>query len=310
MQTKKKQPYRLSLVSALCWLVSSILITSVVGMSLKRQYVQFQKRKNSDPAFIITSIVQTGPQKEALRSEYLAELLGLCVDKPISSYKFNVSLAEQKLLSSPVIQSAKVKIVKPSTVFIDYIVRQPMAWLGDFENIAIDKEGYLFPVYPFFSPKNLPEIFLGLAPFEKIPSKPGLPVATFKKPLQGKYVELAFDILYKLQQMQIQDIFSLKRIDVSAAYEPSLGKRNIVLVIENPIFLSIEGKVKHGTFTHLLRLSTKNYLQELGNYLELREKLIKDDMSNLQKGTKNLDSKKILDFRLPQLAFIKEFIQE
>jgi hypothetical protein len=58
-----------------------------------------------------------------------------------------------------------------------------------------------------------------------------------------------------------------------------------------------------------LRLSTKNYAQELGNYLKLREVLLAEEQKTLSllessESTVRL-KEKILDFRLQQLAFIQ-----
>ncbi len=41
-------------------------------------------------------------------------------------------------------------------------MRTPYAYIGEFANTAIDKEGYLFPFRPFFTPKNLPILYIGL----------------------------------------------------------------------------------------------------------------------------------------------------
>ena len=72
----------------------------------------------------------------------------------------------------------------------------------------------------------------------------------------------------------------VKRLDVSKAFEPSLGRREVVLILEE------QG------FTKALRLTPKNFAQELGNYLELRPKLPA--------------IAQVIDLRIPQLAFIEE----
>jgi hypothetical protein len=72
----------------------------------------------------------------------------------------------------------------------------------------------------------------------------------------------------------------VKRLDVSKAFLPSLGRREVVLILEE------QG------FTKSLRLTPKNVAQELGNYLELRSKLPAVPQ--------------IIDLRIPQLAFIQE----
>jgi cell division septal protein FtsQ len=100
--------------------------------------------------------VQTGPQKEILTTTYLAELINIAADPPTPIAYFNPQLAEKRLLASPVIKEAKVELIEPDTIYIDYTVRQPWALLRDFENTAIDEFGYPFPISPFSPPKNLP----------------------------------------------------------------------------------------------------------------------------------------------------------
>lgn len=232
--------------------------------------------------------------------------MGLSKDRPLLVTRFDPKKAEAALLSSPLLQGAKVRVIKPSTVYVDYTVRQPIAWLYDYENVALDKEGYLIPMYPFFPPKNLPEIYLGLAPFGERPAIPHLPIAAWNEPLRGPYVELAFDILLRLQPL-VRDLFRIKRVDVSKAYEPSLGQREVIVIVDNEIYLS--ESVEPTVSTHYLRLSTKGYPQELGNYLELRKKLLEDDMQKLKALApfqKPSLPERIIDLRIEQLAYIEE----
>lgn len=232
--------------------------------------------------------------------------MGLSKDHPLLVSRFDPKKAEAALLSSPLLQEAKVKVIKPSTVYVDYTVRQPLAWLYDYENIALDKEGYLIPMYPFFPPKNLPEIYLGLAPFGERPVIPHLPIAAWNEPLRGPCVELAFDLLLRLQPLS-RDLFRIKRIDVSKAFELSLGQREVIVIVDNELYLSESSEPVLST--HYLRLSTKGYPQELGNYLELRKKLLDEDMQKLRAqdpSQKSGLSEKVIDFRIAQLAYIDE----
>jgi hypothetical protein len=295
---------KLSLVSALSWIVGSTLIISGSGHALFNFLLHGNKATAQDKFLRITSLIQTGPQREALRSEYLEELIGLSKDYPLLISHFDLKNAERALLASPLVQQAHVEIIKPSTVYIDYTVRQPLAWLYDYENIALDKEGYLIPMYPFFPPKNLPEIYLGLAPFGERTPIPHLPIAAWNEPLKGPPIDLGFDLLSRLQPLA-RDLFRIKRIDVSKAFEESLGRREIVVIVDNEIFLSSEPIIS----THYLRLSVKEYPQELGNYLELRKSLLDQDMEKLQAkdpSERVYLPEKIIDLRISQLAYIDE----
>ena len=307
-KVKQNSP-KLSLVQALSWIVGSTFVISASGHSAFQKYFRSQHTKVDKSLYLLTSLIQTGPQKEALRSEYLAQLMHLSMDRPRTSLSFDTKEAEKALLASPLIQEAHVKVLKPSTVYVDYTVRQPVAWLYDYENVALDKEGHLFPVHPFFSPKNLPEVYLGLAPFgQKAPST-HLSAAEWKQPLKGDLVDLSFDVLSRLQPLA-RDLFTLKRIDVSHAFAETYGSREIVVVIENEVPSKEGNRQVLLLFPHYLRLSAKNYPQELGNYLELRKKLLEEDYKLLKVEDPNASvvraPQKVIDLRLSQLAFIEE----
>lgn len=296
------------LTHALGWIVGSMLFVNGIAYSCLKAFLARRGQVRNEER-LIRSIVQTGPQKEALKTEYLAEILGICADYPQSSASFNLQKAKTALLASPLISNGIVSIIKPNILYIDYTVRQPIAFLADFENTAIDKEGYPFPFAPFFSPKNLPEVYLGLSPFG-IPSEdPEKPLVQWRSPLKGKYWDLALHILAYVTDPKVMDEFNVSLIDVSSAFSNSCGTREIVLTTQDTLFLKEDGKEAEVIFPRTLRLSPKNYAQELGNYLKLRPQLLEDDRKRLALPGKNLAQKmpeRIIDFRLPNLAFVEE----
>lgn len=300
MKNKKELP----LTHALAWIVASLFFVSCPSYCLFKHHLK--KRHHWDPKYVIDSIVQTGPQREALKTECLAELVGISSDHLYSAHAFNLTKAKQRLLKSPLISRAELKLIKPNTLYIDYTIRQPIAWLEDCTNIVIDKEGYPFPFSPFFSPKNLPSIYFGLAPFATPSPDPARPYAQWGVPLTGKYVDLALDILAMVSDPKVSDLFSVKRIDVSNAFAESYGTREIVLITED-IWISND---VHFFFPRILRLSTKNYAQELGNYLKLRHQLLEEERKTLVVpqgvGPVVRMKEKIIDFRIQKLAFIDE----
>ncbi|SRR5581483_1064302 len=303
MKNKKKAVY-LPLTHALAWIVGSTLIFSGSAFAGVKHYLKMQREKASDPKFVLRTIIQTGPQKEALKTEYLAELLGIASDRPCSAKAFDLKRAKEILLSSPLISHADVKWIKPSTLYIDYTVRQPIARLEDYSNVVVDKEGYLFPFTPFFTPKKLPGIYLGLGPFGKSLSSSDGEIADWNTPLRGKYFKLALDLLSIVTDSKVADLFAVKRIDVSNAFSESYGTREIVIITEDSIYKSLNGNQIQITAPRILRLSTKNYSQELGNYLKLRPQLLEEENKN-SLSSKRL-KEKIIDFRIPKLAFIED----
>lgn len=246
---------KLSIPGALAWIVSSLLF--IPGTAYRIYH------SSRPPPDYLCRIVQTGPQKEALKTSYLAEVIALSADRPVTAQRFDPALASKKLRSLPIIKSASLKVIKPDTVFIDYTVRQPVAWLYDFENVALDEEAYPFPITPFFTPKKLPEIVLGLKTF------------VWGAPLKNDKMALALDLLRLMQK----EALAVRRIDMTHSLAPSLGQREVVVV------LSENG------FSKFLRLTPKNFSQELGNYLELRKTLPPETQ--------------VIDLRIPQLAFIQ-----
>jgi hypothetical protein len=227
-------------------------------------------------ALQISYIVQTGLQKEVVHSDYLAQLLDLSSDKPTLLRDFNEDSARTALLSSPLMKEVSVKKIPPNMVYIDYCVRKPVCWIADFVNTVMDQEGYMFPVSPFFSPKKLTELYLGQEGLKES-FQGGSPAFTY--PLKGRYIDLAYKVLDLFQQQEKASC-TIKRIDVSQAFYPTLGKRGVVVLIEN------------GEHTHFLRMSTARLEQEVAHYKILRSHLGK--------------TQTVIDLRSLQLAFIDE----
>ena len=307
---KKKPPVYLPLTHALAWIVGSTLLFSGSSHLALKHYFKNQRQKAQDPQFAIRTLIQTGPQKEALKTDYLAELIGISADRPVHVLGFNLDRAKEHLLQSPLISAADVKLIKPSTLYVDYTIRQPIAWLEDYTNVVFDKEGYLFPFTPFFTPKNLPAVYFGMSAFGEKPSDLDRETAEWHKPMRGKYYSLACDILAIVTDPKVVDLFSIQRIDVSNAFAESYGTREIVILAEDYITKSTQGKDLQLCIPRILRLSTKNYAPELGNYLKLREQLLEEE-GKFTPTHENHSSlirlkEKIIDLRLQKLAFIEE----
>ncbi len=279
---------------ALFCLIGSTLLTLVISLIGYSFWKKQRKEKLESEEYRVTVIIQTGPEKEALKTAYLAELLGLSVDQPEQLYALNLKKAESLLFASPLIASAKVKRMPPSTLYIDYEVRKPVAWLADFKNIAVDAEGYLFPVTPFLSPKKLPEIYLGIHAFEH-----------WK--VEGPAFHLAFQILQFLEETPWTEGLLIQRIDVSNAFAPSLGSREVVLLTEEEVLSRKDQGEIVCTFPKILRLSPKDYEQQLTNFFSLRKAILEDykkQIADLKTGGRF--SPRIIDLRIPQLAFVEK----
>jgi hypothetical protein len=285
MAVKPPSP-SLSWVEALSWIVASSFVFSVVA----QKTIRYGFSRNKQEVAKVEYVIQTGLYKEALDSEYLMEVLGLSMDKPILFSHFNPEEALERLLSSPVIEQAYVKKIKPNMVYIDYTLRKPLFWAADFFNAALDKEGTLFPMHPFFSPKKLPEIYLG---------KEG---GKFGDVLKGEKLDLARAVLEVLEE-EGNGLFFVKRIDVSKGFDSSLGKREIVAVLEEETF--VKGSEFPLINRYFLRLSQKGFRKEIGNYLNLREHLVDAEKQEVALLGEKEEKEISIDLRLSQLAFIE-----
>ncbi len=284
---------------SILWIFTSAVLVNGLTFGGVKAYRFWQERRSIDYKVPIRAIVQTGPQKEALKTDYLAELLGLSQDKPTVCVDLDLKRAQKQLLASPVIKEAEVKIKEPGILYVNYTIRQPIVFLHDYENIALDEDRVPFPMVPFFSPKRLPQIYLGIE--GKL---------DWNKPLKGERVELAFELHKILQGPIASDLFNIKRIDVSNAFKRSYGRREIVLQTKDTIYSVKNGQEVCFNFPRILRLSTKKYTQELSNYLKYREKLLEREKMELQfpaNDEKIVEQPlKIIDFRISQLAFMEE----
>lgn len=276
---------RLPLPRALFWIVASMLCTCALFPLLLKVYRSTPTVKDTVKDTRVRSIVQTGPQKEALKTEYLAEVLGLCADRPPEACTLDVKKLRARLLASPLISQAVVSILKPNLLYIDYTVRQPIAYLADAENVALDREGIPFPFAPFFSPKNLPTLYLGQAP-------------TWGHSLKGKHLDLAFEILASLTEE-----LHVTWVDTSQAFSESFGKREIVLGVEDFLYLEHE---EIRIFPRLLRLSPDSYAKQLGNYLTLRKTLLEEEREALGPDAPRRAPTRVVDLRISNLAFVDE----
>jgi cell division septal protein FtsQ len=266
---------KISIFRAMVWiLISTILISGSVYFSYF-YYTHLVGLKKSNSKYSVVALVQSSPSNELLQSEYLAEQLGLSIDKPTNLYAFDVKRGKQHLLRSPLIQLASIRKVSPGTLFIDYNIRKPMAFLGDFSNTAIDKEGVLIPFKPFFTPKTLPVIFFGSRFFDSW--KQGL---YWGHSVKGKKLLLALKII---QYFEKEQWGTLALVDLSHMKSDRLGEREIVLKVNKKKQL-------------YLRLSAEHPIQCLDDFKVLYRSL------QQRKG----ELPKTVDLRIKHLAFISE----
>ncbi|MEI8299987.1 MAG: FtsQ-type POTRA domain-containing protein [Chlamydiota bacterium] len=277
---------KIDLPTALSWIIGSVfLITGSIYSFLKT--LPQTGFSQSSVEFIIRKIIQTGPQRDALTTDHLAEIMGLSQDVPTNIFRFDPDEATQKLLAISLLKEAKVELIHPDTVYVDYTMREPIAMVYDYENIAIDEEGFLFPFSPFYSPKALPEFYFGLdSSF------------SWDKPIKSASFDLARRLLKLLQPITSEQHLCLKRIDVSNAFHKSLGRQEVVIEITHEAQLFTLAPQQR--FVHYLRLSPQNYGQQLGNYFALHRELVIG--LSLQEGIQT----RVIDLRIEGFALVNE----
>ncbi|MCH9612610.1 MAG: Cell division protein FtsQ [Chlamydiia bacterium] len=267
----------LGITGAMALLLSCILLTLLGVRGGQWYWVRIIEARKLESKYFVTKIIQTGSEKNALPTFYLSQLLELAADRPVSLYSIDVRRAQEMLLSSPCIKEARVIRQFPDTLYIDYTVRRPVALLGDFVNAAVDKEGVVFPLAPFYSPKNLVEIVLGLG------------VSTLewdRKPqIDMERLKEAFSVIEKVGEADLGD-YQLVKLDMTQCKQKSYGKREIDL-----IFYPGENCPLH--YVRLPTLQIESRLANLAKLIEQNEKL-------------KLDKKSVIDLRLDGLAYVEQ----
>jgi len=278
---RQKVPWRRAfvLIGVSILLVSG---TAAVGTFF---FLRFREARVRDSRYNIVAVVQHCHQNEGLKTSLLVELLQLSVDQPMNLYCFDVQAAKETLLECPIITMAEIKKIKPGTLYIDYALRKPIAYVGDYSNTAVDDQGVLIPFKPYYTPKNIPELILGLD------SDPLVPV--WGSVLEGAKSQLAFSLLKAFNEHFAIEGCSVRCIDISKAFAVSCGQREIVITLDERA---------ESLSRRVLRLTVENYSEQLANYLVLRQELNKRfmDAQDLPSSISRL----VVDMRIPKLAFI------
>lgn len=278
-------------------LLSVIFVSGSCGLVLL-YYKHIREKRFHDPEYEVIAIVQSTSDAEGLKTVYLAELLNLSVDYPTNFYRFNTKEAKQLLLQSPVIKEVTVSKTPPGTVNINYTLRRPIGFLADYSNTLIDADGVIFPLKPFFRPKNFPKIYLGQ--IEEMPM--------WGATIKGQRTELLFAIYDIVSRYCCNEMTVLRRIDISKAFALSYGQRQIVLELEDRCTRNVDGHSTLCVYPRLLRLSPDNYREQLSNYLVLRTHLKQqeDKVPLVQAEGVLRANMMVIDLRLLDLAFIHQ----
>lgn len=188
------------------------LLLFITGFGLFFAYTR--QEQSLDPSYTLTTLAFTNSGKEHLPKDFYEEALDLTQDNPINLMQFSLHTAEKRLLAYPFIEEVTLEKMPPDTLLIECVMRKPLFELADYDQVAIDREGYLFPLNHFYTPKKLPKVYLGLG------DKP-LHFETHSLRMDPTEMELILSLLKRVPQ--------LKMIDLSYLNAESLGKQEIIL---------------------------------------------------------------------------------
>ncbi|MEZ5315536.1 MAG: hypothetical protein R3E91_04955 [Chlamydiales bacterium] len=212
------------------------IFTSVISGGTTGVYLVYQRISHMHTMDLkIEAIVQTGTHYAPLQTAYLSEVLELSCDQLSNFNQFDLQEGYERLMATHLIRKLSIKKIQPNILYIDYEVRQPIAYLEDYTNTAIDEEGKLFPYLPFYLPYRYPKIYLGA----QAPPNP------WGKQLDHQTVAFISGIFNRLHPL------SMTRIDLSQVNALSAGNQQIIIVLKNG---------------SILRLTPKNYAEELRYY--------------------------------------------
>jgi hypothetical protein len=261
----------------------TLLISGSAALALFYQQ-QLAVTRSRSPDYQLRILAQTSSRKESLPSVYLEELLGLSQDRPLSLYQLDTKEAERRLLASPLIASARVRHIPPHTLHVDYDVRDPVAYLADMSEVALDAQGIAIPVQPFTTPKKLPELYLG----ELEPSS-----IHWGQTVGSSRLDEALALLKLLTEQQSIPGALVRRIDMADAWLP-WGRGQVLVLLEDEVTVSTGAPHR---VQQWLRFNPHSIQSGWDNYRKMRPKLM-EQMSK-EPSTAPI----LVDLRLPTLAY-------
>lgn len=287
---------KLSWSQALAWIGLSLLLVSGSASVGTFYFLRNREKRLQDSHYDIVAIVQQSRSVDQVKCACLAEMLQLSVNKPSNLLRFDLAAAKKKLLEFSPISEVEIKKIAPGTLYIEYLMREPVAYIGDYSNAAIDNNGFVFPFKPYYTPKNIPTYFLGIS---HIPSN-----KLWGRSLNEEQHRIAFDVHQMIKHNFSQDRLTIRSIDVSRAFAESSGQREVIVAITEAVTHTYQGKIRRFYCPRLLRLTANEFSQQLANYQQLRPHL----SANLQLNESSWPPKPyevVIDMRVPKLAFIK-----
>jgi hypothetical protein len=183
------------------------------------QQVLFNRAQ--DPSFAVQALVQTGPEVEALPTAYLAEMLQLTTDQPANLYQLYLPALRSKLLRCPCIAQASLQRLGSNTLQVTYTARQPIARLADLQNSLLSADGALLPYQPFYRPRRLPTVLIGLQ---------SQAVENLGKRVWGRSVPPEIqNLANQILTHPLWNELELTWLDLSQAFDPDYSRAEVII---------------------------------------------------------------------------------
>lgn len=238
-----------------CLISGSAAFSSLFFLHFKKIYPFKRKEK--------VAFVARKKSSDQLSFSQLCKVMGLFSDHK----NFDLDLGERHLESFPLISQARLSVIADKTLYADYQLRDIFAYFHDLEGAAFDEQGVVFPANAFISPKNVPKIYFGLKKKQSL---------YWGLRLSKECLSFAKRLVNETEKQGLKLVF----IDLSRVSSKSIGKRQIVLIIEDSYGRKI------------LRLAPKKFEDALRRYHLLKEQV---------------QEHAIVDLRLDHLAFIQNW---
>jgi hypothetical protein len=231
-------------------------------------YLYLYGKKETKPK-VLTTLIQKTSFSTPISPRFFSDYLMLNPSgKWLEISKLDETKIENKLKEFPIFDKIQAHILSTGELEIAYDLKKPQFLLADFTNLAIDPKGSIFPLRPFFPPKKIPQVYLGI---QSIDWKS---INNIKKALQ----------IQKILDEILDDEIDIEMIDLSNQDHKVSSLKQIVVT------LSYKG------IKHYLRLSPDHLEKALLRYLTLYKE---NDLNEF------LSSNLVFDARFKKFATLK-----
>lgn len=137
-----------------------MIVISLCVISLPAYLFLFGKKHKE--SLVLKNVIQKTTNLHPVSPRFFSDFLGLRPEgKHLLINRLDLRKINTKLKTHPVFKTILAEINHQGDLEILYDLRVPFAYLQDFESVAIDEKGHIFPTSHFFSPKKLPKVYAG-----------------------------------------------------------------------------------------------------------------------------------------------------